>query len=125
MSKRVIQITFKDDIKTMREKFKQFLDDNERIEQIINKKDYLYERKCNIERDQKELTNNLSGLKDLDSDEAKELKTQLLKRHQACEQFIVDMTKELYSLDAQLEETELSLKTLFKTLKYQRPMDTE
>ncbi len=27
MSKRVIQITFKDDIKTMREKFKQFLDD--------------------------------------------------------------------------------------------------
>ena len=27
MRKRVIQITFKDDIKTMREKFKQFLDD--------------------------------------------------------------------------------------------------
>ena len=105
--------------------FNQFLDDLEQQEQIRSKTGSLQNRKAEIEKDQSALTKNLTGLKDIESEDAAELKNQILKRQQANELALVEITKELYALQSQKEEIDLRLQTTGKKLKYLRAIDDD
>ena len=103
--------------------FNQFLNDFEQLNQLRLKTGSLQNRKAEIENDQNALTQNLTGLKDIESPNAAELKNQLLKRQQTNEQALVEITKELYALQSQIEEIDIRIQSTSKKLKYQRAID--
>ncbi len=103
--------------------FNQFLNDFEQLNQLRLKTGSLQNRKAEIENDQNALTQNLTGLKDIKSPNAAELKNQLLKRQQTNEQALVEITKELYALQSQIEEIDIRIQSTSKKLKYQRAID--
>lgn len=103
--------------------FYQFLDDLEKLGQINSKISLLQNRKREIDADQKTLTQTLAGLKEIETEDAKVLKSQLIKRQQSNEQALVKITSELYELQAELENTDMRLQETGKKLNYQRPIE--
>ncbi len=106
-----------------RNEFIQYLKDYDTRDDMNSKISSLIVRKNEIERDQASLTTTLKGLKDIESEDAAELKSQLIKRQQTNEQALVDITKELYALQAQVKDLELRLQTTSIRLQYQRPLN--
>ena len=105
--------------------FKQYLEDIEKKRALLDKITSLKVRKMEVEKDQRELTGTLGGLKEIESEDAAELKAQLIQRQQVNEQQLVNITKELYELHTEQEETELRLQTGRKILHYDRPFGVE
>ena len=100
--------------------FEQFLDDLDQINQIHIKTGSLQKRKAEIEADQNALTQNLTGLKAIKTEDASQLKNQIIKRQQTNEQALVEITGELYELQVQKGEIELRMKEYARTLEYVR-----
>ena len=101
------------------ERFKAYLNDIKALDMNGVKTQSLQERRNEIERDQRSLSETLRDLKDIKSSGADSLKSQLMKRQKDNEKALVDITTELYALQVQKGEIELRMKE-YETLSYQR-----
>ena len=110
-----------DDIKgEQKDKFQKYVDDSEARSTVQDKIRELKSRSSEIEKDQKTLTETISGLKDIKTSNADSLKNQLLSRQKSNEKELANIATELYTLQVQQSELNLSLQALVKELDYTR-----
>lgn len=103
-----------------RDKFQKYVDDSGARGTIQDKIRELKSRSSEIEKDQKTLTETISGLKDIKTSNADSLKNQLLSRQKSNEKELANIATELYTLQVQQSELNLSLQALVKELDYTR-----
>lgn len=102
------------------EKFNRYVADSEKRTANQDKINVLQSRKYEITQDQKQLTNTISGLKNIKSSKGDSLKNQLLDRQKSNEKELSEITTEIYALQVENGELELNLKELERTIDYSR-----
>ncbi|MBQ9395086.1 MAG: hypothetical protein IJU23_06155 [Proteobacteria bacterium] len=102
------------------DKFNRYVSDSEKKIANQDKLQVLKSRKNEIYQDQKQLTETIEGLKSIKSAKGDSLKNQLLDRQKANEKELAEITTEIYTLQVENGELELSLKELERTINYSR-----
>ncbi|MBQ9395085.1 MAG: hypothetical protein IJU23_06150 [Proteobacteria bacterium] len=102
------------------DKFNRYVSDSEKRIANQDKLKVLKSRKNEISEDQKQLTETIDGLKSIKSTKGDSLKNQLLDRQKANEKELAEITTEIYTLQVENGELELSLKELERTINYSR-----
>ncbi len=102
------------------DKFNRYVSDSEKKIANLDKLKVLKTRKNEIYEDQKQLTETIEGLKNIKSAKGDSLKNQLLERQKSNEKELAEITTEIYTLQVENGELELSLKELERTINYSR-----
>ena len=96
------------------------MDDIDRMGQLKIKLNSLQTRRSEVDNDQTSLTQKLAELKNINSADAKALKSQMLQRVESNEKVLVEITAEIYALQNEREKIEGRMQDIRQTLKYIR-----